>query len=64
MCNIFSRNIKKCFKKNDDLVDVLAASQNNPNSAWEAKAVEFFKDKLKEKDAHTWVMRLYDVLKM
>uniref|UniRef100_A0A7N6F7M5 Mini-chromosome maintenance complex-binding protein n=1 Tax=Anabas testudineus TaxID=64144 RepID=A0A7N6F7M5_ANATE len=29
---------------------MFAASQNNPNSAWEAKAVEFFKDKLKEKD--------------
>lgn len=35
---------------------VLAAAQNNPTSGWEAKAVEFFKDKLKEKDAHTWVM--------
>ncbi|XP_026210014.1 mini-chromosome maintenance complex-binding protein [Anabas testudineus] len=40
---------------------MFAASQNNPNSAWEAKAVEFFKDKLKEKDAHTWVPSLNDV---
>lgn len=38
------------------LLCVLAAAQNNPTSGWEAKAVEFFKDKLKEKDAHTWVM--------
>lgn len=37
------------------------ASQNNPDSAWEAQAVEFFKDKLKEKDAHTWVPSLNDV---
>lgn len=36
------------------------ASQNNPNSGWEAKAVEFFKDHLKEKDAQTWVMQLAD----
>ncbi|XP_031731719.1 mini-chromosome maintenance complex-binding protein isoform X1 [Anarrhichthys ocellatus] len=40
---------------------MFAASQNNPNSGWEAKAVEFFKDHLKEKDAHTWVPSLNDV---
>ncbi|XP_040905500.1 mini-chromosome maintenance complex-binding protein [Toxotes jaculatrix] len=40
---------------------MFAASQNNPNSGWEAKAVEFFKDQLKEKDAHTWVPSLNDV---
>ncbi|TMS04444.1 Mini-chromosome maintenance complex-binding protein [Larimichthys crocea] len=40
---------------------MFAASQNNPNSGWEAKAVEFFKNQLKEKDAHTWVPSLNDV---
>ncbi|XP_032365836.1 mini-chromosome maintenance complex-binding protein [Etheostoma spectabile] len=40
---------------------MFAASQNNPNSGWEAKAVEFFKDHLKEKDAHSWVPSLNDV---
>uniref|UniRef100_A0A671XWL5 Mini-chromosome maintenance complex-binding protein n=1 Tax=Sparus aurata TaxID=8175 RepID=A0A671XWL5_SPAAU len=38
-----------------------AASQSNPKSGWEAKVVEFFKDRLKEKDAHTWVPSLNDV---
>lgn len=38
---------------------VLAAAQNNPSSKWELKTVEFFKEKLKEKDAHTWVMQLW-----
>ncbi|KAM9345446.1 mini-chromosome maintenance complex-binding protein [Symphorus nematophorus] len=40
---------------------MFAASQSDPNSGWEAKAVEFFKDQLKEKDAHTWVPSLNDV---
>ncbi|XP_010791733.1 mini-chromosome maintenance complex-binding protein [Notothenia coriiceps] len=40
---------------------MFAASQNNPNSGWEAKAVEFFKDHLKEKEAQTWVPSLNDV---
>uniref|UniRef100_A0A4W6CWV6 Mini-chromosome maintenance complex-binding protein n=1 Tax=Lates calcarifer TaxID=8187 RepID=A0A4W6CWV6_LATCA len=40
---------------------MFAASQNNPSSGWEAKAVEFFKDRLKEKDAHTSVPSLNDV---
>uniref|UniRef100_A0A3Q3MBD0 Mini-chromosome maintenance complex-binding protein n=1 Tax=Mastacembelus armatus TaxID=205130 RepID=A0A3Q3MBD0_9TELE len=40
---------------------LFAASQNNPSSAWEAKAVDFFKDQLKEKDAHTSVPSLNDV---
>ncbi|KAG7229943.1 hypothetical protein INR49_009663 [Caranx melampygus] len=40
---------------------MFAASQNNPNSGWEAKAVEFFKDRLKEKDAHTSVPSLNDI---
>ncbi|XP_023281706.1 mini-chromosome maintenance complex-binding protein [Seriola lalandi dorsalis] len=40
---------------------MFAASQNNPNSGWEAKAVEYFKDRLKEKDAHTSVPSLNDV---
>nr|XP_019947887.1 PREDICTED: mini-chromosome maintenance complex-binding protein [Paralichthys olivaceus]XP_019947896.1 PREDICTED: mini-chromosome maintenance complex-binding protein [Paralichthys olivaceus] len=40
---------------------MFAASQNSPNSGWEAKAVEFFKERLKEKDAHTWVPSLNDV---
>ncbi|GLD48831.1 mini-chromosome maintenance complex-binding protein, partial [Lates japonicus] len=40
---------------------MFAASQNNLSSGWEAKAVEFFKDRLKEKDAHTSVPSLNDV---
>ncbi|KAM8859858.1 mini-chromosome maintenance complex-binding protein isoform 1-T1 [Spinachia spinachia] len=40
---------------------MFAASQNNPNSGWEARAVESFRDHLKEKDAHTWVPSLNDV---
>nr|XP_020460023.1 mini-chromosome maintenance complex-binding protein [Monopterus albus] len=40
---------------------MFAASQNNSNSAWEAKVVEFFKDRLKEDGAHTWVPSLNDV---
>uniref|UniRef100_A0A665TF97 Mini-chromosome maintenance complex-binding protein n=1 Tax=Echeneis naucrates TaxID=173247 RepID=A0A665TF97_ECHNA len=40
---------------------LFASSQNGPSSEWEAKAVEFFKDRLKEKDAHTWVPSLNDV---
>ncbi|XP_037637673.1 mini-chromosome maintenance complex-binding protein isoform X1 [Sebastes umbrosus] len=40
---------------------MFAAAQNSPKSEWEAKAVEFFKDHLKEKDAHTWVPSLNDV---
>lgn len=41
--------------------EMFAASQNNPNSGWEAKAVEFFQDRLKERDAHTLVPSLNDV---
>lgn len=40
---------------------VSAASQNSPNSGWEAKAVEFFKERLKEKDTHTWVMHQREI---
>lgn len=40
---------------------MFAASQSNPNSGWEAKALEFFKDRLKEKDAHTLVPSLNDI---
>ncbi|XP_029305417.1 mini-chromosome maintenance complex-binding protein [Cottoperca gobio] len=40
---------------------MFAASQNNPNSGWEAKVVEFFKGHLKEKDSHPWVPSLNDV---
>ncbi|XP_008299244.1 mini-chromosome maintenance complex-binding protein [Stegastes partitus] len=40
---------------------MFAASQNNPDSGWEAKAVEFFQNQLKEKDAHTLVPSLNDV---
>ncbi|XP_068424229.1 mini-chromosome maintenance complex-binding protein [Clinocottus analis] len=40
---------------------MFAASQNTQNSGWEAKVVAFFKDRLKEKDAHTWVPSLNDV---
>lgn len=46
------------------LLIIVAASQNSPKSGWEAKAVEFFKDHLKEKDAHTWVMPLTDPFSM
>lgn len=34
----------------------LAASQNNATAGWEAKLVEFFKDKLQLKDAQTSVV--------
>ncbi|KAM4590859.1 mini-chromosome maintenance complex-binding protein [Odontesthes bonariensis] len=40
---------------------MFAASQNGPNSGWEAKAVGFFKDQLKEKDAQMMVPSLNDV---
>ncbi|XP_071769320.1 mini-chromosome maintenance complex-binding protein [Centroberyx gerrardi] len=40
---------------------MFASSQKDPNSGWEAKAVEFFKDQLKDKEAHTWVPSLNDV---
>ncbi|XP_055358191.1 mini-chromosome maintenance complex-binding protein [Betta splendens] len=40
---------------------MFAASLGNTNLAWEAKAVEFFRDRLKEKDAHTWVPSLNDI---
>lgn len=40
---------------------MFAASQNNPDSGWEAKVVQFFKDQLKEKDAQTVVPSLNDV---
>ncbi|KAM3863162.1 mini-chromosome maintenance complex-binding protein [Diretmus argenteus] len=40
---------------------MFATSQNNPNSGWEAKAVAFFKDQLKHKEAHTWVPSLNEV---
>ncbi|XP_056291000.1 mini-chromosome maintenance complex-binding protein isoform X2 [Pseudoliparis swirei] len=40
---------------------MFAASQNVPDSGWEAKAVAFFKDRLEEKDAHTRVPSLNDV---
>uniref|UniRef100_A0A3Q1HN31 Mini-chromosome maintenance complex-binding protein n=1 Tax=Acanthochromis polyacanthus TaxID=80966 RepID=A0A3Q1HN31_9TELE len=41
--------------------EMFAASQNNPNSGWEAKAVEFFQDQLKDRDTHTLVPSLNDV---
>ncbi|XP_034465077.1 mini-chromosome maintenance complex-binding protein [Hippoglossus hippoglossus] len=45
-----------------DVVEgMFAASQNSPNSGWEAKAVEFFKERLKEKEAQTWVPSLNDI---
>ncbi|XP_028279122.1 mini-chromosome maintenance complex-binding protein [Parambassis ranga] len=40
---------------------MFAASQNNPNSGWEVKVVEFFRDQLKEKDTHSLVPSLNDV---
>lgn len=40
---------------------MFADSQNNPDSGWEAKAVGFFKEQLKEKDAHALVPSLNDV---
>ncbi|XP_072247473.1 mini-chromosome maintenance complex-binding protein [Leuresthes tenuis] len=40
---------------------MFAASQNGPNSGWETKAVGFFKDQLKEKDAQMMVPSLNDV---
>nr|XP_057916668.1 mini-chromosome maintenance complex-binding protein [Doryrhamphus excisus] len=41
--------------------EMFAASQNNPNSGWEAKLVEFFKDRLKEKDAQSWVPSMNNI---
>uniref|UniRef100_UPI0037E796D3 mini-chromosome maintenance complex-binding protein n=1 Tax=Semicossyphus pulcher TaxID=241346 RepID=UPI0037E796D3 len=40
---------------------MFATSHNIPNSGWEAKAVDFFKDHLKKNNAHTWVPSLNDV---
>ncbi|XP_061545683.1 mini-chromosome maintenance complex-binding protein isoform X1 [Phycodurus eques] len=40
--------------------EMFASSQNNPNPGWEAKVVEFFKEHLTEKDAHTWVPSMND----
>lgn len=40
---------------------MFAASVNDPNSGWEAKALEFFKEKLKDKDCHTLVPSVNDV---
>ncbi|XP_075875232.1 mini-chromosome maintenance complex-binding protein [Nelusetta ayraudi] len=40
---------------------MFAAAQNNAASGWEAKLVEFFKDKLKQTDAQTSVPSLNDV---
>lgn len=41
--------------------EMFASSQNGADSGWEAKAVEFFKDHLKEKEARTLVPSLNDV---
>ncbi|KAM6998067.1 mini-chromosome maintenance complex-binding protein [Tautogolabrus adspersus] len=40
---------------------MFANSHNIPNSGWEAKVVDFFKDHLKKDNAHTWVPSLNDV---
>ncbi|XP_019737622.1 mini-chromosome maintenance complex-binding protein [Hippocampus comes] len=45
----------------DVIEEMFAGSQNNPNSGWEAKVVEFFKGHLNEKDAHTWVPSMNDI---
>lgn len=37
------------------VIVVLAAAQNDSASGWEPRVVEFFKDKLKEKNIHTLV---------
>lgn len=44
-----------------ETVCIVTDSQNNPDSGWEAKAVGFFKEQLKEKDAHALVPSLNDV---
>ncbi|XP_061140415.1 mini-chromosome maintenance complex-binding protein [Syngnathus typhle] len=41
--------------------EMFVGSQNDPNSGWEAKVVDFFKNHLKEKDAHTWVPSMNDI---
>ncbi|XP_077352548.1 mini-chromosome maintenance complex-binding protein isoform X1 [Festucalex cinctus] len=41
--------------------ELFAASQNNPNSGWEAKVVEIFRGHLKEKDAHSLVPSMNDI---
>ncbi|KAM6916062.1 mini-chromosome maintenance complex-binding protein [Xenentodon cancila] len=45
----------------DVIEGMFAASQNNLNSGWEVKAIEFFKEQLKEKDSQTMVPSLNDV---
>lgn len=40
------------------LFDFTAASQNGQSSGWEAKAVEFFVEQLKEKEAQSLVTLL------
>ncbi|KAM9804247.1 mini-chromosome maintenance complex-binding protein [Neosynchiropus ocellatus] len=40
---------------------MFAASANDPNPGWEAKALEFFKEKLNEKDCHTLVPSVNDI---
>ncbi|CAL8358002.1 unnamed protein product [Boreogadus saida] len=41
--------------------EMFGASQNSSDSGWEAKVTEFFRQRLMEKDAHTWVPSLNDV---
>ncbi|KAG7279832.1 hypothetical protein CRUP_013742 [Coryphaenoides rupestris] len=41
--------------------EMFGASQNGSGSGWEAKVTEFFKNQLKENEAHTWVPSLNDV---
>lgn len=41
--------------------EIFATSHNDPNPGWEAKAVEFFTEHLKESSAHTWVPSLNDI---
>lgn len=43
---------------------VLAAAQNNASPGWEAKLVEFFRDKLKQTDAQTSVIESNETLEV
>ncbi|XP_057704773.1 mini-chromosome maintenance complex-binding protein [Corythoichthys intestinalis] len=45
----------------DVVNEMFAASQNNSNTGWEEKVVHFFKEHLKQADAHTWVPSMNDV---
>lgn len=58
MLSLTSQIVNVCFV----CLPVLAAAQNNASPGWEAKLVEFFKDKLKQTDTQTSVMESSETL--